>query len=103
MARDNYNEVVKTINQSIDLGLKSYHRLQKNLPVVEPISCEYNPDEPSVSLLGRAINSKVRDDMATNNLLDEINAAHTEQEEPDNSKVKFDGAKVPLYDCINYC
>ena len=38
--------------------------------------------------------------MATNNLLDEINIAHIDQEESDNSKVKHDGAKVPLSDCI---
>ena len=51
---DNYNEVVKIINQqATDLGLKGYHHLWTNLPVVEPVSCENDPDEPPVLLLGR--------------------------------------------------
>ena len=95
IARDSYNEVVKTINKASDMGLKTYHQLRKNLPVVKCFKCTYDENNPQF-LSGY---DEVEDDMATNNLLEEENQRDNGIDSV--QEVVCDGAIVPIQDCVD--
>ena len=97
MAHDNYNTVVKEINQATNMGLKMYHLLSNDLPTAKEFSCQYKEDchDPSYT---EALND---DDMVTNNhMSEEQNTKGTDSLEKSANTVTCNRAVVSIEECL---
>ena len=68
MARNNHNKCVKVNNSVSKMGLKSYYKLLKELPLSVEFKCNYKQHEINSTSI---YNQVLEDDMQTNNYMDD--------------------------------